>query len=317
MSLSPNITKAVSAVVVALITVSALFFSRIFKSKAGRTIGELFLDQGSDVIRDKLSSDPEDEEPPSKILPVRPWTGHTGKGGLNLTLLDALDESWKAYFLQAVNDWELRSNPSPLNLIIKDAQIVENSCSHELHTLRFCNGNYGETNLKAGTIFVYDSNYHIQSAIVLLNDYFLPYMTEAEKKYLLCHQLGHGFGLPHIDMSSQTKEKSCLQPTNNFEEHTKPSFDNCMRLVKTYGVFNKHHRMLRFNPSSQISQESIPLKGPSQSILDLLKRKVHSFQQGMQNEGWIMIVNHTQHEKHIIDLGEGYHGEISLLLASN
>jgi hypothetical protein len=118
--------------------------------------------------------------------------------GLSLTILNALDESWYGYFEKAIADWEAGLDGiDPLTLTTK-VVAQEYDCTPENGFQKVCNGDYGDTGWNGiNTITMYGGGLLIQSSAAKMNEYYLNHGSDALKQYTMCHELGHGFGLPH------------------------------------------------------------------------------------------------------------------------
>jgi len=109
-------------------------------------------------------------------------------GGLELTLLNCLDDTWHPYFDLAVQQWD-DGSPDVLTL---DTQLCspDPTCTRRSGVIKVCNGNYGETEWK-GINEVLMENDHIVSSTARMNEYFLgDSSSDAERQYTMCHEIG-------------------------------------------------------------------------------------------------------------------------------
>lgn len=67
--------------------------------------------------------------------------------GLELTIINALDDVWYTYFDIAVSEWE-NGTPDALTLTTQQATQPDSECSAETGVMKVCNGDYGETDWK-------------------------------------------------------------------------------------------------------------------------------------------------------------------------
>ena len=116
--------------------------------------------------------------------------------GLSLEVLNALDDSWNNNFAIAIDQWD-NGNPDALTLSVTRVT-VDNACSAVTGKLKVCNGDYGETKWR-GINQVILSNGFIISSVAKLNEFYLATADEDQRQYTTCHEIGHGFGLPHTD----------------------------------------------------------------------------------------------------------------------
>lgn len=69
-----------------------------------------------------------------------------------------------------------------------------------------------------------------------LNEFYLNFESDAQKLYTSCHELGHGFGLPHWDENFYNKDLgNCMDYTQNPEKSSKPDASNFLYLAQLYG----------------------------------------------------------------------------------
>jgi hypothetical protein len=106
-----------------------------------------------------------------------------------------------------------------------------------------CNGNYGNTGW-AGLNTLLLSGGTIISSNAKLNDYYMANDGDEEKLYVACHELGHGFGLPHWDedFSNQVSDPCTNSPC---------AFSNCC----TKGQINRFSSSSSFNVADLAVQD--------------------------------------------------------------
>lgn len=79
-------------------------------------------------------------------------------------------------------------------------------------------------------------NARIYASTAKLNEYYLNFESDAQKLYTACHELGHGFGLPHWDVDFFNKDLgNCMDYTQNPERNSKPDASNFLYLAQLYG----------------------------------------------------------------------------------
>lgn len=181
------------------------------------------------------------------------WKGYTsGEGGLTLQLLNALDDKWQAEYAEAVGDWNTFCDPKVLALTSKDVD-VDYECSQVSGVMKVCNGNYLETGwLGINEVMKSVPQGIIQSSIAKMNEFYLLNADYDERLYTMCHELGHGYGLPHTDENFKNRDLGdCLDYTDNPSNNLRPGLSNCNRLQEMYGSVNIN----RGRRSRRVSQE--------------------------------------------------------------
>ena len=133
----------------------------------------------------------------------------------------------------------------------------------------------------------------------------------------MCHEIGHGFGLPHTDENfMNTPQGDCLDYSNNPSPNLKPGKINYEKLADVYGEVGS--RMIRQQSQNSDTADAMS-KIRDETLLECAKNtfreKVEAFQVGMQNEGWTLIHQHPLGEVHETDLGDGYRGHVNVFLA--
>lgn len=109
------------------------------------------------------------------------------KGGLDLELLNALDEAWQTEFLVAMRDWE---NGDPDALTLTSRQVTpESRCVPVSGVMKVCNGDYGETGWR-GINQISISNGWITQSIAKVNEYYLARSSDGDRQYVMCHEIG-------------------------------------------------------------------------------------------------------------------------------
>jgi hypothetical protein len=121
--------------------------------------------------------------------------------GLRLRVLNALTADWHPFYEAAMSDWE-NGNPDVLTLT-SVAVSADFNCKAEDQVeaaMKVCNGNYGKTGWRGlNTCVIMDGT--IVSCLAQMNEFYLHDATDEWKQYTMCHELGHGFGLPHTDIA--------------------------------------------------------------------------------------------------------------------
>ena len=156
-----------------------------------------------------------------------------GNNGLSLTVINAMSPEWNEFFNQAISDW----NAAPaLNLKTEMASQPDPDCKHIPGKLKACNDFYGMSGWSGLNEAWLTDNYIITASTAKMNESYLKGKPFTEKQYVTCHELGHGFGLPHRDTNPNNIDLgTCLDYTTNYGKNMHPDEVDFENLAKLYG----------------------------------------------------------------------------------
>jgi predicted nucleic acid-binding Zn-ribbon protein len=230
--------------------------------------------------------------------------------GLTLDVLNALDDRWDVNFQIAVSDWD-SGNPDALTLTTQKVAVDPN-CSDVTGKLKVCNDDYGATQWR-GINEVIISNGYIVSSVAKLNEYYLATADEAQRQYTTCHEIGHGFGLPHTDENFYNADLgNCMDYTINPEVNQHPDASNYSFLLDLYGPSSRR-RMMRGKSNLQ----DIPdIPEDVRLLIEEAKHEIE-FQNILKSLRFKAKSLHSnEHSESIrVNLGGGYEIEVNMLLA--
>jgi hypothetical protein len=114
--------------------------------------------------------------------------------GLTLKIRNSLSSDWNEYFVQAVSDW----NAAPALDLSTEDSAEDPDCVRARGIMKVCNAAYGKLGW-TGLNEVYYEGSFIAASVAKMNESYLGERgtSTAEKQYVMCHEIGHGFGLPH------------------------------------------------------------------------------------------------------------------------
>jgi hypothetical protein len=156
--------------------------------------------------------------------------------GLELALLNALDQTWQSNYKTALFDWE-NGTPDPLTLSTRQVP-HDVDCQPINGILKVCNGEYGINGWRGLNAIILDNrDFVIFASSAKMNDSYLKNDSEAHRQYTMCHEIGHGFGLPHWDENFYNRDLgNCMDYTATPRNNRKPDSSNFEFLAAMYGV---------------------------------------------------------------------------------
>jgi len=127
-----------------------------------------------------------------------PWKVTHNRTGLEILILNALNDSWTPILTDYVEEWDTGyEDVDPLTLTVQRVE-PDFNCHPFPGSVKICNGDYGETNWRGINTALLQHGYVVYS-VIKLNDYWLPSDRDLDRRYTMCHELGHGIGLAHTD----------------------------------------------------------------------------------------------------------------------
>lgn len=234
----------------------------------------------------------------------------SGNGGLQLELLNALDDTWQNEFAAAVLDWE-EGDPDTLTLTVKEGE-VDNACTAKDGLMKVCNGNYGDTGWLGINEMLISGGSTIDSSVAKMNEYYLRNADNDKRQYTMCHEIGHGFGLPHTDEQFGNADLgNCLDYTNNPSANLHPDLSNYNRLKDLYGTVGGR-RQLRPQKKSFTPE----LMEKYQRALAELEQ-VRMNNPSLANSGWRRLGEHAHGGHFVRRLDETYTLKVQMLYAGS
>mmetsp|Transcript_20431 Transcript_20431/g.48554 ORF Transcript_20431/g.48554 Transcript_20431/m.48554 type:complete len:638 (-) Transcript_20431:769-2682(-) len=224
-------------------TFAVLFVTGVFDSEDFANLGDIF---GGDPWRGNTTTvvidcDDSSQECGPAVDPntAYGWLSPNGNG-ITVEILNAVEDRWVSTVEQAVLNWEDGYPIDSLTLPLTRVD-VESECSAVQGKLKICNGNYGATRWRGlNEVMLSGRNQNrIRSSTARLNDYYLDREGPSQKLYTACHELGHGFGLPHWDENFYNQDLgNCMDYTTNPGQNSKPDTSNFLYLAQLYGGRN-------------------------------------------------------------------------------
>jgi hypothetical protein len=163
------------------------------------------------------------------------WSTRNNEG-LTLDIQNAMEDKYDQMLVTAVQNWDAGAPIDSLTLNLeKIAYDLE--CKEKAGVLKVCSGDYGATEWRGlNEVKLNSITKIIVSSTAKMNNYYLQSESEEQILYTICHELGHGFGLPHWDIDFHNKDLgNCMDYTTRPEQNMKPSESNFQYLAELYG----------------------------------------------------------------------------------
>jgi hypothetical protein len=154
--------------------------------------------------------------------------------GLDVYIVDNLEDRWKPYLTTSVNDWE-NGSPDALTINVREISTYDPECASVRNVVKVCNGDYGKTDWVGQNSAIVIGGF-ISSSVAQMNDFHLNYMSDGEKQWTMCHELGHAWGLGHWDERFYNRDLgNCMDYSARPEKNQKPDVTNFKFLEQMYG----------------------------------------------------------------------------------
>lgn len=246
-----------------------------------------------------------------------------GSGVLRLEVINALTDDWQNYFEKSIEEWNT-GDPDVIDLTVTRTS-PDPGCDFVRGKFTICNGDYGDNSFDGVNELLVFGGF-ITATKATLNEYLLKGTTKARKQYTMCHEIGHGFGLPHSDESFYNLNLgNCMDYTNRPWTNTAPDTATFEFLKNMYGAKNLDVGQTML--SSELSVNSDNLRGiqggvtipawVSQRANEATENfKANFANRNEANEDWLQLHRNGNAAAYQTDLGEGYSVQAHFLLAS-
>ncbi|HYI09537.1 MAG TPA: hypothetical protein VEK57_10780 [Thermoanaerobaculia bacterium] len=134
-----------------------------------------------------------------------------------LKVYDNVTSNWESYLSTAASDWS-QSAVLDMNVIWQSPLTSARKCGSATGVIEICNTTYGQ-NGWLGIAGISISGNHITKGYTKLNDTYFnmaTYNTPAYRQFVTCQELGHDFGLGHVNETfTDANTGSCMDYTND------------------------------------------------------------------------------------------------------
>ena len=159
---------------------------------------------------------------------------------------DNVSSAWDSYLNRALSDW---SASAALNTTYATGA-SNRRCSATSGRVEVCNNTYGY-NGWLGLAQIWLSGDHITAGTAKMNDTYFntaSYNTPAWRHFVMCQEVGHTFGLGHVNETftdpntgscmDYTNDPSGTAGTNGTLDHMHPNQHDLDQLVTIYGPYS-------------------------------------------------------------------------------
>jgi hypothetical protein len=148
---------------------------------------------------------------------------------------DNVSSTWDAHLDGAIADWSMSR---VLDLTRVTGGTKPKVCRPTSGQIEVCNASYGNTGwLGIAQIWITGGE-HITQAITKVNDYYFsraPYNTPEWRRFVMCQEIGHDFGLDHQDENfTNPNLGTCMDYTNNPVTNQGPNAHDYDQLEEIY-----------------------------------------------------------------------------------
>jgi len=133
---------------------------------------------------------------------------------LPIPVINSVSGDWQFPLDEALRHWSESIVLDPFISPVDNGNNVRKECPIEKGYLRVCNYDYGTTGWLGQTVIGFDWFGHIDKARARLNDSYSQYWSLEKKNHIMCHEIGHSYGLAHTRQDGGSQQ-SCMDLSND------------------------------------------------------------------------------------------------------
>ncbi|MEK7642431.1 MAG: hypothetical protein AAB392_01410 [Patescibacteria group bacterium] len=173
-----------------------------------------------------------------------PYHWSASSSPVNLIIGDNVSTIWDNHLRIAESDWD---QSEVLDLSISAGLSNVKNCKPVSGRIEVCNSKYGN-NGWLGIAQIWVNGNHIVQATTRVNDTYFArsyYNTPAWRQFVICQEIGHAFGLGHIDEDFYNPNLgSCMDYTNTPNDNQHPNSHDFEELASIYSHFDSFATIL-------------------------------------------------------------------------
>ncbi|WP_455220618.1 matrixin family metalloprotease [Kaarinaea lacus] len=178
-----------------------------------------------------------------------------------LQVVDSVTEDWGNQLVEAISQWSQSIVLSPVITDDDEKMKTRKDCVMINGKLHICNARYGSTGWLGQTVIGFDANGHIDKARIRLNDSYAQQWNLEKKNHVMCHEMGHVFGLAHTSQDGSSQQ-SCMDLAYNDPMSQWPNQHDFVQLMQIYAHMDSYNS---YDDGSgliaDVSALSDPIKG--------------------------------------------------------
>lgn len=231
--------------------------------------------------------------------------------GLSITVINSLDSHWQDIFNEYIDLWD---NGSPDSLTLTTIR-RSYACAFIDHHINVCNSNVGDTDFLGVETTLYQRGTMLAS-VALLNEYYLMNASTFMRKYVMCHELGHAWGLPHSDTRFYNIDLGeCMDYTANYHNNLAPGQANFEKLYFMYGSVededdNDNYLRRRLGQEEEDGSDGAGVMKEFSEIIECLQTKKSCAdciaETSLEGASITVLLFNEHAEECQLDLGDGY-----------